>query len=72
MKTFMFKTNLKCNNCVAKVKTQLDDASEILNWSIDLKSPDRVLTVEAKDEEAVALVERILADAGYRSEVCPG
>lgn len=72
MKTFKFKTNLKCNNCVAKVKAQLDGADEIKDWSIDLKSPDRILTVEANDEEAVALVEQILADAGYRSEVCPG
>lgn len=72
MKTFKFKTNLKCINCVTKVKTQLDSAAEITSWTVDLKSPDRILTVEAKDEEAVALIERILADAGYRSEVCPG
>lgn len=41
MKTFKFKTNLKCNNCVAKVKSQLDITDEIQSWSIDLKSPDR-------------------------------
>lgn len=70
MKIFRFKTNLKCNNCVSKVKSQLDAANGIQNWSIDLRSPDRILTVEAKDEEAIALVGRILADAGYFSEVC--
>lgn len=72
MKTFKFKTNLKCNNCVAKVKDQLDAAAEISKWEVDLKSPDRILMVESNDEEAVALVERILADAGYRSEECLG
>lgn len=72
MKTFKFKTNLKCNNCVAKVKQQLDETSEIKSWSIDLKNPDRILTVEGSDEGIVPLVERILADAGYRSEVYPG
>ena len=72
MKIFRFKTNLKCNNCVAKVKSQLDTTDEIQNWSIDLKSPDRILTVEAKDEKAVASVKRILADAGYLAEVYPG
>lgn len=72
MKTFKFKTNLKCNNCVAKVKTQLDNAEEIIRWSVDLKNPYRILTVEAHDEKVVELVERILADAGYRSEVWPG
>ena len=69
MKTFKFKTNLKCNNCVAKVKSQLDITDE--SWSIDLKSPDRILTIKAKDEKAVASVERILAEAGYLAEVYP-
>lgn len=68
METFRFKTNLKCGNCVAKVQAQLDDCKEIGRWSIDLKSPDRVLTVEADDKAAVASVRRILADAGFRSE----
>lgn len=72
MKTFKLKTNLKCNNCVAKVKTQLDETKEIASWSIDLTSPDRILTVETNDEATVALVQRILQDAGYRSEICPG
>lgn len=71
MKTFKFKTNLKCNNCVAKVKSQLDEADEILNWSVDLKSPERILTVEAKNDEAVELVKQILSQVGYRSEICP-
>lgn len=70
MKTIQFKTNLKCNNCVAKVKQQLDEAAGIESWSIDLKSPDRILTVEAESDDAAAGIERILAEAGYRSEVC--
>ena len=72
MKTFKFKTNLKCNNCVAKVKAQLDATAEIQKWSIDLKSPDRMMTVEGNEEKLVELVEGILADAGYCAEVCPG
>ena len=60
MKTFKFKTNLKCNNCVAKVKSQLDITDEIQS-----------LTIKAKDEKAVASVERILAEAGYLAEVYP-
>lgn len=39
MEIFTFKTNLECNNCVAKVKTQLDHTTGIDSWSIDLKSP---------------------------------
>lgn len=70
MKTFKFKTNLKCNNCVAKVKEQLDNAGAIASWSIDLQSPERILTVESETEEVVAIVEHILSQAGYRSMVC--
>ena len=69
MKTYQFKTNLKCNNCVAKVKSQLNACDTIESWSIDLKNPDRLLTVIARDEKAIACVERILADAGYSSEI---
>lgn len=71
MKTFKFKTNLKCNNCVAKVKSQLDEAKEITDWSIDLKDPNRILTVETEDENVPALVKQIFTAAGYRSELCP-
>lgn len=72
MKTIQFKTNLKCNNCVAKVKQQLDESAGIQSWSIDLKSPDRILTVEADGEDVAAEVEGILAAAGYRAEVYHG
>ena len=69
MQTFRIKTTIKCNNCVAKVKKKLDTAKEIAGWSIDLKSPDRILTVEAEGNEAVSVVERILQDSGYRLEI---
>lgn len=72
MKTFKFKTNLKCNNCVAKVKSQLDAAPDIVEWSIDLKSPERILTVEAEQDDVIPTIQKILSEAGYRAEVCPG
>lgn len=67
MKSFRIKTNLKCSNCVAKVQQSLDATSEIKSWSVDLKSPDRVLTIEADEEHALALAIDILAKAGYRA-----
>lgn len=70
MKTLKFKTNLKCSNCVAKISASLDQTREIKSWSVDLKSPERILTVEAENAEAAALVSKILTDAGYRSEPC--
>lgn len=70
-RTFKFKTNLKCGNCVAKVKPQLDEAKEIVEWSIDLKDPERILTVELEETGDVAGIEKILADAGYKATLCP-
>ena len=72
MKTLKFKSNLKCQNCVAKVKPGLDAAGQIISWSVDLKDPDRILTVETESPEVAEVVKRILADAGYRSETSPG
>ena len=69
-KTLRFKTNLKCGNCVAKVKSQLDEASEIVTWAVDLKSPDRILTAELEGADA-SVVEKILAEAGYKAVLCP-
>lgn len=70
-RTLKFKTNLKCGNCVAKVKPQLDEAKEIVEWSVDLKNPERILTVELDEAGDTAVVEKILAAAGYKATPCP-
>lgn len=72
MKTMKFKTNLKCPNCVAKVKAGLDTALQVAAWSVNLKDPERILTIETNDPDAAEVVKKILADAGYRSEPIPG
>lgn len=69
-RTLKFKTNLKCGNCVAKVKPQLDEAKEIVEWSVDLKDPERILTVEIEEAGDEGIVEKILADAGYKATPC--
>lgn len=71
MKTLKFKTNLKCGNCVAKVKPQLDEAKEIVSWSVDLKDPERILTVEINESGDRDVVGKILAAAGYKATPCP-
>lgn len=67
MKTLRFKTNLRCNNCVAKVQNQLDADARIAAWTVDLKSPDRVLSVDSEDEKAAEVVKHILAQVGYQA-----
>lgn len=67
MKTIRFKTNLKCSNCVAKVQKQLDEEVRIIKWSVDLQSPDRVLSIETENDGVEAVVMDILKVAGYRA-----
>lgn len=69
-RTLKFKTNLKCGNCVAKVKPQLDEVKEIVEWSVDLKDPERILTVEIEEAGDGGIVEKIFADAGYKATPC--
>ncbi|ANH84046.1 hypothetical protein A8C56_18175 [Niabella ginsenosidivorans] len=67
MDTLRFKTNLKCDGCVSKITPALDELKEVHNWSVDLKDPDRILTLsgEALDEKAI---EQALQQNGYRAE----
>lgn len=42
-----FKTNAKCGGCVAAIGEKLKGIMGEGDWSIDLQSPDRILTVTA-------------------------
>lgn len=41
------KTSAKCAGCVAKIAEQLHTFLTPEQWSIDLSSPDKLLTVKA-------------------------
>ena len=58
------KTSAKCAGCVAKLAEQLNT---FLQWSIDLSSPDKLLTVKA-DVSAEKVVEAVRA-AGFKAEL---
>ena len=57
------KTSAKCAGCVAKINTFLTPEQ----WSIDLSSPDKLLTVKA-DVPAEKVVEAVRA-AGFKAEL---
>ncbi len=61
------KTTAKCAGCVAKIAEELNRFLSPEQWSIDLTSPDRVLTVTA-DIAADRVVEAVRA-AGFRAEL---
>lgn len=68
-KTVKYKTNLKCQNCVDKVKKQLDDLDIIEVWTIDLDDPNDLLTVIMDEDGNTAIIETVFSDAGYDIEL---
>lgn len=46
MNTYKFKTNAKCGGCEARMAGVLNQKAGVEKWSLDLLSPDKVLTVE--------------------------
>lgn len=66
MKTMKFKTSAKCGGCVAKIDAVLEGCLPDGSWSVDLSSPDKILTVEADvpEDEIISLVK----SAGFRAE----
>lgn len=67
MNTLKFKTNIKCGNCIAAVTPHLNAVSGINSWVVDLKDPNRTLTVQT-DEADPATVKKAVETAGYKAE----
>ena len=61
-----FKTNAKCGGCVAKIGEQLNKMAKPDEWSIDLASPEKVLTIDT-DEPSDTVV-RAVSEAGFKAE----
>lgn len=68
MNTLKFKTNIKCGNCVAAVTPHLNAVSGIDSWGVDLKDPNRTLTVQT-DEANAETVKKAVETAGYKAEM---
>lgn len=60
-----YKTNLNCGRCVAAVTPHLNGEGRIRRWSVDTKSPDKVLTVVGEGVGAET-VGRLVAAAGFK------
>lgn len=58
--TRRFKTNLRCDGCVAAVKPHLDREPGVARWEVHVASPDKTLTVygNAPAESVKAAVAR--------------
>lgn len=64
MNTFKLKTDLRCGACVQGITPLLDAEPGIRQWSADVSSPDKVITVEG-EEITAARIDALLNKKGY-------
>ncbi|CAN5242316.1 hypothetical protein BH23BAC1_BH23BAC1_12950 [soil metagenome] len=67
MKTMQFKTNIKCDACVAKVTPHLNAVEGLENWEVNIKTPEKILTVSTEETDAEK-IEEAISEAGYQAE----
>lgn len=67
MAEIKFKTNVNCNHCINKITPVLNGEKSILEWSVDLSSEDKVLTVKGESIDTKIVVE-LLSGVGYIAE----
>lgn len=60
-----FKTTLKCSGCVARIKPVMDDLKDVIDWSVDLNSPDKLLHVTLKTVDTSSVVKAV-ESLGYK------
>lgn len=68
MKTLKFKTNIKCSGCTAAVTPYLNELTGEDNWTVDLQSAEKTLTV-ATDDASAEDVQKAVEAAGYKAEL---
>ncbi len=68
MEKLSFKTNINCNNCVAKVKPFLNQIENIENWQVDINNADKILSVSGEEELKAEEVIEAVQKAGFSIE----
>ena len=67
MNTMIFKTNAKCEGCLAKIEEILQGKISREEWNLDLADSNRPLTV-ASDKLAADDVVELISKAGFKIE----
>lgn len=63
--TVSVQTNMRCNSCLSKVRAELENSPEVLDWSADLSDPGKIVTAEIASEQPYEVLQRIIKNAGY-------
>jgi len=66
MHTIQFKTNIKCDGCIATITPYLNQVTE--NWRVDLENPDKILSIKTEGAVNPKEVISALDHAGYKAE----
>ncbi len=64
---FRFKTNINCSGCVSKVESDLNQASGIEEWDVDISNSEKVLTVKS-DGISEDEITHLIAKKGFSAE----
>ncbi|MBB6610736.1 heavy-metal-associated domain-containing protein [Pontibacter sp. Tf4] len=66
MKTYKFKTNINCGNCVKAVTPHLNKL-EGTSWEVDTNNPDKILEVKTETLDADQ-IKSTVEKAGFTAE----
>jgi copper chaperone CopZ len=64
METLVFKTNINCGNCVAKITPFLNENPAIKTWAVDTQNPDKILTISGQVTENQVI--ELIKKAGFQ------
>jgi copper chaperone len=71
MKTFQFKTSIKCTGCIEKVTPFLNEQLTPEEWNVDIFNPAKILTVNS-DKMTAKEIEEKVKQAGFQVEQIDG
>lgn len=67
METKNYRTNIKCEGCIAKVTPVLNQLAGTNNWKVDIDSPEKKLTLLNPGVKENELMDQ-LKKLGYGAE----
>ena len=67
-KTLLFKTNINCSGCVAKVTPFLDEAEGVCHWNVNTTDKHKILSVHSKGITQEEVIQRV-QNAGFNIEL---
>jgi copper chaperone len=66
MEKMKFKTNIKCEGCIAKVTPGLNETVGEGQWQVDINDPAKILTITNETDENK--IKEALVKVGYKAE----